>query len=60
MAIVKEYRGHIRNWRGLCQELDIDLSLDRSKREECILVKAYEKWGGEMADHMYGMFAFAL
>lgn len=60
MAIVKEYRGHIRNWRGLCQELDIDLSLDRSKREECILVKAYEKWGGQMADHMYGMFAFAL
>ena len=60
MTIVKEYRGHIRNWKALCEELQIDTSLSREKREEEILVKAYEKWGYDMAMHMHGMFAFAL
>ena len=60
MIIIKEYIGHIRNWKSLCAELGIDLSLTREKREEEILVKAYEKWGHDMADHIYGMFAFAL
>ena len=60
MIIIKEYRGHIRNWESLCAELRIDLSLTREKREEEILVKAYEKWGYDIADHLYGMFAFAL
>lgn len=60
MIKVKEYRGHIRNWESLCQELGIDKSLSREEREQEILVKAYEKWGYDMADHMHGMFAFAL
>lgn len=60
MIRVKEYRGHIRNWERLCSELGIGLSLSREAREHEILVKAYEAWGSEMADHMYGMFAFAL
>lgn len=95
MIKVKEYRGHIRNWKALCQELGIydvmgmedaqDANADeiskaaadvmaasaeladeetiaaaRREREETILVKAYEKWGCDMADHIYGMFAFAL
>lgn len=62
MIRVREYRGHIRNWRKLCQELNIeeDIANVREKREETILIKAYEKWGYQMADHMYGMFAFAL
>lgn len=60
MIRVKEYRGHIRNWERLCNELGIGLSLSREEREHEILVKAYEEWGSEMADHMYGMFAFAL
>lgn len=60
MIIVKEYRGHIRNWEALCKELEIDTSLSREAREQEILVKAYAAWGREMADHMYGMFAFAL
>ena len=38
----------------------IDHSLSREDREEQILIKAYETWGNEMADHMHGMFAFAL
>ena len=43
-----------------CERLDIPLDLTREEREEQILVKAYETWGNEMADHMHGMFAFAL
>ena len=57
MIKVKEYRGHIRNWEELCERLDIPLDLTREEREEQILVKAYETWGNEMADHMHGMFA---
>lgn len=34
--------------------------MTRREREEAILIKAYEKWGCDMADHIYGMFAFAL
>ncbi len=60
MIKVKEYRGHIRNWEALCEELGIDKTLSREAREETILVKAYETWGYNMADHMHGMFAFAL
>ncbi|MBQ8780214.1 MAG: asparagine synthase (glutamine-hydrolyzing) [Oscillospiraceae bacterium] len=60
MISVKDYRGHIRNWRELCSQLEIDGGMEREKREEEILVKAYEKWGREIADHLYGMFAFAL
>ncbi len=60
MIKVKEYRGHIRNWEALCSELQIDATLSRAAREEAILIKAYETWGCQMADHMHGMFAFAL
>ena len=60
MIKVKEYRGHIRNWEALCEELGIEKTLSREEREETILVKAYETWGYDMADHMHGMFAFAL
>lgn len=60
MINVKEYSGHIRNWSALCERLGIDLSLSREEREEQILIRAYETWGNEMADHMHGMFAFAL
>lgn len=60
MIKVKEYRGHIRNWEALCEELGIDKTLSREAREDAILVKAYETWGYNMADHMHGMFAFAL
>ena len=42
------------------QRLEIDPALPREEKEQEILVKAYQKWGGEMADHIYGMFAFAL
>lgn len=60
MIKVQEYRGHIRNWKALCEELVIDGSLKREARECEILIKAYEKWGYDMAKHMHGMFAFAL
>ena len=60
MIKVTSYRGHIRNWEALCDELSIDKELSREAREEAILLKAYEKWGYDMAKHMHGMFAFAL
>ncbi|MDE5620237.1 MAG: hypothetical protein K2I80_06925 [Ruminococcus sp.] len=59
MIRILEYRGHIRNWKELCGELEIDL-LPRDEREKQIIAKSYEKWGHDMADHIYGMFAFAL
>ena len=60
MIEVKEYRGLIRNRKALCVTLGIDASLPREELENEILVKAYEKWGCDMAEHMHGMFAFAL
>lgn len=60
MVKVKEYSGHIRNWEALCGELGVDPALPRDVKERSILAKAYEKWGDAMADHLYGMFAFAL
>ena len=30
------------------------------EKEEQIIISAYEKWGGDMANHIYGMFSFAL
>lgn len=57
---IKEYRGHIRNWAELCRVLDISPSLSREEREKEILIRAYEKWGCDMANYMHGMFSFAL
>ncbi len=60
MIKILEYRGHIRNWKELCGELEIDDLLPRDEREKQIITKSHEKWGHDMADHIYGMFAFAL
>ncbi|MBQ8267105.1 MAG: asparagine synthetase B, partial [Clostridia bacterium] len=60
MIELKKYSGHIRNWISLCDELNIDNTLPRAEREEAIIIAAYKKWGGEMANHIYGMFALAL
>lgn len=60
MTEIKAYRGHIRNWNKLCSELNIAENLPRDEREKQIILKAYEKWGYDMAEHIYGMFAFAI
>ena len=60
MIEIKAYRGHIRNWEALCEELGLAKDMTREQREAAILVKAYETWGKQMPDHLYGMFAFAL
>ena len=60
MLILKEYRGHIRNWKALCDELGISETAGRSSREEQILLKGYAKWGVKLPDHIYGMFALAI
>ncbi len=60
MITIREYKGHIRNWAALCEELGVDETLARKERECAILIRAYETWGHDMASHIYGMFAFAL
>ncbi|MBR1554890.1 MAG: asparagine synthetase B, partial [Oscillospiraceae bacterium] len=61
MITIKTYRGHIRNWEALSKELGLDVSaMTREEREQAIIIKAYETWGKNLADHFYGMFAFAL
>lgn len=60
MVEIREYKGHIRNWESLCQELSINPSLSREEREAQILKKSYEKWGCDMGNHFHGMFSFAL
>ncbi len=55
-----EYRGHIRNWGRLCDTLQIDKMLSRDARERELLIKAYQKWGTEIGNHLYGMFCFVL
>ena len=60
MIKIKEYSGHIRNWEALSEELKISKNLSRKEREAEILIKAYQTWGNDMANHMHGMFAFAL
>ncbi|MBR1764680.1 MAG: asparagine synthase (glutamine-hydrolyzing) [Ruminococcus sp.] len=60
MIEIKDYRGHIRNHEALCTELGIPKGLPREEREARILTAAYERWGSSIADHLYGMFAFAL
>ena len=60
MIEIKDYRGHISNHEALCDELGIPQGLGREERENRILTAAYERWGTEIGDHLYGMFAFAL
>lgn len=60
MIKILEYKGHIRNWKKLCEELGISDSLSREERENQIIIRAYEKWKHDMADYIYGMFAFAI
>ncbi len=60
MITLKKYVGHIRNHKALCAELCVDSTLPRAKKEEAIIIAAYKKWGGEMANYIYGMFSFAL
>ncbi len=60
MITVKEYRGHIRNHAALCTELGVDTKLERPELEKQILIEAYKRWGCDMANHLHGMFAFAI
>lgn len=60
MIEIKEYRGHIVNWRNLCDELEISQELSREERECEIIRCGYEKWRHGIGDHLYGMFAFYL
>ena len=60
MVQVRYFSGYIRNFKKLCEELEISLPLSREAREERILIRGFEKWGVAITDHLYGAFAFAL
>ncbi|MBR1385050.1 MAG: asparagine synthetase B, partial [Ruminococcus sp.] len=60
MIKLTDYRGHIRNWEQLCEELGVDKALAPKEREKAVITAGYEKWGNDIADHLYGMFAFAI
>jgi len=60
MIELKKYSGHIRNHKLLCEQLGVDCTLPREEKEKQIIIAAYKKWGGDMANHIYGMFSFAL
>ena len=60
MIKIYEYKGHIRNWEALCDELGIEKTLSREEREAQILIEAYKKWNYDMGNHFHGMFAFIL
>lgn len=57
---IRYYSGYIRNWRKLCEELNISLDLNREEREAEILINAFSKWKMNMMEHIFGMFAFAI
>ena len=60
-AHVTEYRGHIRNWRELSAELGIDAeAAGRKALEKEILEKGYDRWGTDLPNHLYGMFALTI
>ena len=60
MTELIQYTGHIRNHEALCAQLGLDGGLSREEREKQILLKGYEKWGKQLPDHLYGMFAFCI
>ncbi len=55
-----EYRGHIRNWRALCEQLSVNEDMPREERERVLILKGYETWGTDLGSHLIGMYAFAL
>ncbi len=60
MSEIKCYRGHIRNHAELVKELGLPEGMPRAEREPAIIKAGYDKWGIGVADHIYGMFAFAI
>lgn len=60
MTEIIEYIGHIRNHEALCAELGLPAGMPRDERERAIIAKGYEKWGKQLPDHLYGMFAFCI
>ena len=57
---IRYFSGYIRNWKNLCTQLDIPLTLSREEREKEIIIKACAKWQMDMMSHFYGMFAIVI
>lgn len=57
---LRYFSGYIRNYKKLCEELQIDPSISREAREEEILTRGFAQWGVKIVDHLYGAFVFAV
>ena len=60
MTKVLNYKGHIRNRAALCAELGVADTADREATEKAVIAAAYDRFGKDMAAHLYGAFAFVL
>lgn len=55
------YKGIIRNYKELANELSLDISgLSRKEREEKILLPLYEKYKNDIGNHINGQFAIVI
>ena len=57
---VRYFSGYIRNYESLSRELGLPLGLNREEREHQILIRAFERWGTDMTEHLYGAFAVVI
>ena len=58
---ILEYKGLIRNYRELSDEISLDIEdLSRKEREELIILALYEKYGYDIGKHINGQFAIIL
>jgi asparagine synthase (glutamine-hydrolysing) len=54
------YSGEVYNFRELRRELEGHGHRFRTRSDTEVVLQAYLRWGGDIADHLNGMFAFAV
>lgn len=58
---ILEYKGLIRNYKDLSNELNINIEgLNRQEREKKILLSLYEKYSYDIGNHINGQFALVI
>ena len=57
---LKMFSGYIRNLKSLCHELNLSWEGERQELEKKVILKAWDKWGTDTGNHLYGAFSFAI